>query len=154
MFLHDGLSLKQVEIAVELQQPCRGAPDFGDSENACSRANEVSLPSVFSWIEQSNREIGVWVEAEEVGAFVQIAAHAGKGEILFYGLPAMLFGDDMLDMKRRVDFVLHAETAIFTAASSPFPHLLSQLRVQDQAALKFWRNTPAFRRRMDISFPA
>ena len=154
MFLHDGLSLKQVEIAVELQQPCRGAPDFGDSENVCAGAFEMIIPRVLSRIEQTHGEICVWVEAEEVGAFVQIAAHAGKGEILFDGLSAMLSGDDVFDMKRRVDFVLHAETAIFTAASSPFPHLLSQLRVQDQAALKFWRNTPAFRRRMDISFPA
>lgn len=154
MFAQNGLSLEKIKVAVELQQPCRGASDFGDAEDVCPRSLEMIIPCIFSRIEQSNDEIGVWIKTDEVGAFVQIAVHASQGEIFLNGLSAMLFGDDVLNMKWSVDFILHTKSAILATVSRPLTNLLSQPCVQDQAALKFWRNTSAFKRRMDINFPA
>jgi hypothetical protein len=147
------LSLQKIKIAVELEQPCRGPADVRDSENACPISTEVVLPAVLAWIEETHGQVGVRVQAEEIGAFVQIAARTGERKVLLNRGTSMLLRHDVLDMKSGIDFILHLQATVLAAPERTLANSFPQFGVQNQAALRFWRKAPALSRRMDMSFP-
>lgn len=137
MLFEDRLPLQQVEIAVELEQPSCCASDVSDPKNACSISVEMIFPAVFAWIKEPHGLVGVWVQAEELGAFVQITARTCESEIFLRAGTSMLLCHDMFDVKSGIDFVQHPQTTVFTAPQCSHTNQLSKPGVQNQAALRF-----------------
>ncbi len=127
MPLQNGLSLQLIKVTIELEQPGGGAADVGESQDADTITFEVIFPTIFSRVEESHRQICIRIETEQICTLVQIAAWTGESEIVLRAWAAMLPCDDMLDMKRCIDLILHAEAAILAAPKRPFANTISQL---------------------------
>lgn len=110
------------------------------------------LPDILPRMEEPDRRVRVGIKPDKVRALVQIAVHAGQREIVFRGRATMLPSSDVLNVERRVRFIINAETTVFAAVSRPLTNHLPQLRVHAQAALMFAMKAPALIRRIDISF--
>lgn len=58
-------------------------------------------PWVLSWMKEMDNFAGIRVPSGEVRAFVPVAVHARKGEILQAGFAAVLASDDVVYVKGR-----------------------------------------------------
>jgi hypothetical protein len=76
-------------------------------------------------VEEGQKLAADRIHAREVRAFAEIAAVAGQREIVNVVAPAMLFGDDMLDVVRQVAVFL-AEQAVLTTVARSSPDRVSR----------------------------
>lgn len=127
MLFQNGLPLQLIEVAIKLEQPGRGAANVRESQDANTVTSKVIVPTIFAGIEESHGQICIRIEAEQICALVQIAAWPGESEIVLCAWAAMLPCDDVLHVKRGVEFILHAEPAIFAAPERSFANTISQL---------------------------
>jgi hypothetical protein len=61
---------------------------------------EVLCPRVLAWMKEACDFPGFGIDARQVGAFLQIALPAGERQIIKMRGPAVLFGNNVLDMER------------------------------------------------------
>lgn len=88
-------------------------------------------PDVAAWVKEPYYLPRIGIDARDVGAFVSIAADASKSEIVQFGLPAMLSGENVVDLKRR-QVVRGGQVAIFTPMTSSGPDLTSKIGSQSE----------------------
>lgn len=76
---------------------------------------EVVWPSVLPWAEQSYRSPGVGIDPCDVRAFVAVAGVTGEREIVGFAEPAVLLGDDVVNLEGGLRELL-GELAVFTVS--------------------------------------
>jgi hypothetical protein len=86
---------------------------------------EVIRPTLPSWVEQRDVLLACPIEAGDVGPFVRVAPFARKRKILSRSRPAMLLGDDVVDLKGQA-CRCRWELTIFTATVGSFPDQLHE----------------------------
>ena len=115
------LAPAQAVARVHSKQPGGGASSLRFTNDPGGVAGEVFLPSVAAGMEQRRHFAGVGIDAAEVGAFLVIGFRAGERQVRRVIRPAVLAGDDVLDVEAKGGGVLR-ETAIFAAVPGPLAH--------------------------------
>jgi hypothetical protein len=82
-------------------------------------------PAVAPGVEEGHKLTTDGIHAREVGALAKVAAVAGQREIFNVIAPAVLFGDDMLNVVRQLA-VLLAQQAILATVIRPAPDKVSR----------------------------
>jgi len=77
-----------------------GAADGRDPHDAHTTEQKVLSPRVASGVEERHQITAKAIHAREVRSLAKITAVAGQREIVNVIAPAVLFGDDMLDVMR------------------------------------------------------
>jgi hypothetical protein len=81
------------------------------------------LPIVMTWVKQRRDTPCIWINPCDVRSFVIVARETGESQVLSPGRTTVLTRNDMVNLKgKRIEILRH--TAIFTASTSPLPHLL------------------------------
>ena len=81
---------------------------------------EVVRPSVGAWVEQFDSSARHVVSARQVRSFLQIAMLATPAEVRWVVVTAVLFGDNVIDMKRQEWLQLVGQPAILTLVVCSF----------------------------------
>ena len=76
-------------------------PDPSSADQHSSKPLGMASPRLPTGIEQPKDVISQRIESTKIRAFVEIAAEAAPSEIIRMITAAMLFGDDVFDVKRR-----------------------------------------------------
>jgi hypothetical protein len=97
----------------------RGAADGGKADNGHVVQEEVFFPGVLPWVEERDDLTRFGVDARQIGALVRVTSVAGQGKVCGSVIPAMLAGNDVLDLERRKREIFLLEQALFTAIASP-----------------------------------
>ncbi len=85
------MPLSKAFITIQLEE-VGGRPPFGrDTYDVLSLMGEVLRPVLCSWIKQETELSCFRVKGTEVASLVPIATPAGEGQIISFGLAAMLF---------------------------------------------------------------
>lgn len=90
-------------------------------------------PMLRSWVKEPLHQPGKRIDSGEVWTVVQIAVMAGEGEVRFDGLPAVLTGDDVLDMKTKERVISLPHAAILAALVGAGSDLFSKSRAHRHA---------------------
>jgi hypothetical protein len=77
-----------------------GATDGGKPHDAYTTEQEVVRPMVAPGVEEGNKLATEGIHTREVRSLAKITAVAGEREIVGVIAPAVLFGNDMLDVVR------------------------------------------------------
>jgi hypothetical protein len=85
-------------------------------------------PNVNPGMEQPDQFSRDGIYARDVRSLVPIAVRARQRKILFYTLPAMLLGNDVIDLKRKRQAKLWNPAVLATIRRAP-PNLVNQLPV-------------------------
>lgn len=104
-----------------------------------SVAFEVFIPFVFARMKQPHRSVSIRVEAEEIGAFAEVAVGAGECEVFGSACAPVLAGDDVLNVEWRIRLVPRVEMAILASGSRPLPNPVAQLCVHKLTRLSSLR---------------
>lgn len=59
------------------------------------------FPNIHPWMEQANYLPRHFIESGDVRSFMSVAMSTGEREVAFDRLPAMLFGQNMIDLERK-----------------------------------------------------
>ena len=128
----------EVELIVRVHvQDLDGRPtDGGSTGDVDSLESKVILPSLLARVEQLSNRAGKWVNAGQVGAFVEIAVDAGEAEIGCVIGAAVLARTDVLEVEGGERGVILMQVAILAAVGRPLAHEGSR-RLRHKAALDF-----------------
>jgi hypothetical protein len=100
-------------INVQHIDSCSTHACFASQRNAIP--NEVLVPIILTRIEEFSELPGQRIEAGYVWPFAQVARETGPGQIVCRGFAVVLFGDDVVNVKRKLGRVLR-EVAVFATA--------------------------------------
>jgi hypothetical protein len=92
--------------------------------NAYAPNQKVLHPQVTSRVKQWRHLARHWVNTGEIGAFLEVAAMACQRQVVNVIAPAMLLGDNMLDVVRQLAVHLTQQTilaTVFCAAPDQVP---------------------------------
>ena len=128
----------KVELIVRVHvQDLDGRPtDGGSASDVDSLEGKVILPSLLARLEQLGNRAGKWVNARQVGAFVEIAVDAGETEIGCVIGAAVFARADVLDVQGGERGVILMQVAILAAVGRPLAHEGSR-RLRHKAAPAF-----------------
>ena len=87
---------------------------------------EVPRPFVPSRVEQPDKLPGDGIDAGQVRALAQVVWVTGEGQVAQCVHASVLFGDDVLDVKREEGIVVFVEAAVLAAAPSASEHPLAR----------------------------
>ncbi len=85
---------------------------------------EVLGPPVTSGVKEEDNLTTSWIHACEIRALLEIAAVAGQRKIVDGVTPAVLPGDDMLDVVCELAMLLAKQAVLATVARSPLNQVL------------------------------
>lgn len=108
-------------ICIHVQHAYRGATDGSLPHNVDPIPHKVALPLMTSRVEQFGHLIGLRINTCQIRAFVQITINTRQGKIVASIGPAVLPGDDVLDMERGKRCIVLMQLAVFAAIASPLP---------------------------------
>ena len=74
------------------------------------------VPVIDPRIEERRHSTGYWVDARQIGTFLQVAVPTCERQILKPGLASVLFGNNVLDMERATERQLRQVTIFATVA--------------------------------------
>jgi broad specificity polyphosphatase/5'/3'-nucleotidase SurE len=80
---------------------------------------EVLRPLVTSGVKEGHNLAADWIHAGEIRALLEIAAMAGKRKIVHVVTPAVLPGNDMLDVVCELAMLLAQQAVLATVVRSP-----------------------------------
>ena len=124
-FLDQGITIVDGVGIVHLQHSdCSTANGSAADENRTIPA-KMMRPVVPTRMEQLRDFLCQCVDAREVRAFVVVTVMAGKGQVGGMIAAAVLFGNDVLDVKRREGSECFREKAIFTPIARALPDMLA-----------------------------
>jgi hypothetical protein len=144
-------TLEEVDRRIELQQLSGRSTNLRNSLDSFFAAAEMLFPTIIPGVKQPHHFPRRGITAHQIRSLVKIAVRAGEREVVDSGRAPVLAGNDVLDVKGSVGFILGMQTAILTALPRPRSDELSKRGVHLQAALLEARNASALRRRMERS---
>jgi hypothetical protein len=120
------LSLLDPFHLVELEQLDGGSPfGSGGSQDAIIHQGEMVAPRMLSGIEQSGYLPRQGIDGCQVAALVLVAKSAGERKIGGIRFPAMLFGNNVVNLVgKETEFFRHP--AVFTTSVSPLVNQAAQ----------------------------
>lgn len=120
-FLNEHSTLSNSRFSVDPQDGDRGSANGCAPDQYCSFPPKVPSPFLSSRIEQPSTPPGFGVDAGKVRALAVIVDEASKGQVARDCLSAMLFCNDVVDLKvRRRDSL--RQSTILAIILSAFPH--------------------------------
>jgi len=81
------------------------------------------LPTILPRMKKAGNLARIRIDTSEIGAFVEVAFRTSKAEVHWTVAPAMLLGDDVLDVKAESRVFLR-KLAILATIPSPSAHKL------------------------------
>jgi hypothetical protein len=91
--------------------------------------SEVLVPFVSSGVKKANDFSGLGIKPRNIGPFEAIAMNACKSEIVEYCFAAVLFCNDVIDLKR-CGMKWGGQMAILTPSARSFSNPAYEIRVQ------------------------
>lgn len=85
---------------VDVQYLNRHASHRRQSQETRPTPSEMIAPAIASWVEQGGERSRPEVDSREIWALGSVASRRGQREVSALRLAMMLFGDDMVDLKR------------------------------------------------------
>jgi hypothetical protein len=76
------------------------AADSRSTDDSCPDPAKMTGPPLATRVEQLSESAGSRIDAGDVGPLAIVAVHAGKSEVPHRGTPAVLAGDDVVDLER------------------------------------------------------
>ncbi len=87
------------------------------------------VPAMLARMEQFGDVIRFWIDACQVGTFVQITIDAGESEIIEFVAAAVKSRNDVLDMENRQRRIILMKLAILAAVAGAFSNRGSRRRI-------------------------
>ena len=100
---------------------------------------EVTLPPLTAGIEEPNDVTGLWVSAAQVRALVQVAPMTAPTSIGISIRPAVLLGDNVLDMEKSRGGGTIGEVTVFAPPTGPLAHELAKRAIHRASAVRLSR---------------
>ncbi len=88
-------------LVIQFQHENCDAADGGERLEPCIDLTKVIRPAIPPWMEKGGEVTSYRIERRDIAGFSSIARRAASCEVLFIGLPPVLFGDNVVYPVRR-----------------------------------------------------
>ena len=113
----------------QIQDAGSGAADSVAADNPNAFDSEVVRPSILSGMKEPRNLPGLKVDSGQVRALVEVAAVAGKRQVVWIVGAAVLLRDDVLHVMLQLGMLL-AQAAVFATLAGPAAHELARCLIQ------------------------